>query len=206
MIFLPRSVAALANLAARESTTQMAGIAGIRVQELPDAFWRIEATNGKLLGVIRGPSCPTPLDQAAAHGLPDPESLALEVLLPAQVLGHALKSVTNKPRGVDRKLGVMLAKPQTLLVAGESILRCDLLNGRFPDINAVLPRRPAIVSFKVNADLLIALLRAAGDVARGPDKAQPAVEILFWKPDAPIGVTSQGQDGLTFDGILMPLT
>src|SRR5262245_6180805 len=104
MIFLPRCAGSVAALTAAQ--TARLSMTAVRVCELAGGHWRIEATDGRVLGIIRGPSSPTPQDQRAAEALPEPESLALEVLLQAQEFAAAFKALPRaKPRSPDRSLG-----------------------------------------------------------------------------------------------------
>ena len=197
MIFLPRCAAALAPLACGANGRQAMGC--LRLREAANAHFRLEATDGKVLGILRGPSSPSAAERRAAESLPEPECLALEALLPRKGFQEAMRPLKGEAR-----LGVRLARPQTLLVAGASVTRLDGAGGRYPDVDGALPKRPAPVSFKVDAGLLIRLLKAAGAVAASGDSA--SVEILFWSKDKPVGVITRGDHGLTFDGLIMPLS
>ncbi len=196
MIFLPKSAAPLAALAAGSDTRY--SLSCVRLRELADAHFRLEATDGRVLGILRGPSSPTAADRVAGESLPEPDTLALEALLPGRGLLGALRGLKGEAR-----LAVRLARPQALLASGGCLTRLDCLDGRFPDTDGVLPQRPAPVSFRVDADLLVRLLKAAGAVAEAGDCA--GVEVLYWGRDMPIGVTARGAAGLAFDGLIMPL-
>jgi hypothetical protein len=99
---------------------------------------------------------------------------------------------------------VLLSSPEVLISAGDTIFAARPVEGRFPDYASVLPKAPAPVAFKVSPLLLIDLLKAAAAVARTADGG-PGVEVLYWSSTSPIGVTARGADGVTFDGLLMPL-
>jgi hypothetical protein len=200
MIHLPRSAVRLVGLAAGDSARY--SLTCVRVRELPGGQFRVEATDGKALGVLRGPSRPSTADKRAADALPRPDALALEALLPAAGLRKAFKALAKEDRRGTRRLGVLLANPQSLLVAGDKVLTQPTAEARWPDIEAVLPTRPALDSFRVNPGLMIELLKVAAAVA----EEGAGVEILFWGAGKPVGVTAQGADGVAFDGLLMPLT
>jgi hypothetical protein len=134
--------------------------------------------------------------------LPRPEALALEALLPAAELRKAFRTLAKEDRRGVRHLGILLARPQTLLVAGENVLQQPTAEARWPDIEAVLPTRPALVSFRVNPGLMIELLKVAGAVT----EEGAGVEVLFWGAGKPVGVTAQSADGVAFDGLIAPLT
>lgn len=202
MIHLPRCCAAVTSLAAGERSKRV--LTFVHVRQLADARWRVEATDGRALGVLHGPSSPTPEDLDAALALPTPERLAAEALLPAAEIRRAFESLPKGRRGCDRTLGVLLARPQTMLVAGGTVARCACEDGRFPDVDGVLPKGPALVSIRIDPELLAGLLRAAGAVAKTGER--PGVELLWWGKDRPLGVACRGAAGVCFDGLLMPLT
>src|SRR5262249_13215104 len=134
------------------------------------------------------------------------ESLLPSAIVPAREFAQALKAVPRPGRnGEVRQAGILLASPEVILTGGESVFRAVPVEGRFPDANAILPKRPAPVSFKVNPDLLCLLLKAAAEVSRSTGE-QPVVEVLVWSAQQPVGVISHGDGGLTFDGLIMPLT
>ena len=132
MIFLPRCAAALAPLACGANGRQAMGC--LRLREAANAHFRLEATDGKVLGILRGPSSPSAAERRAAESLPEPECLALEALLPRKGFQEAMRPLKGEAR-----LGVRLARPQTLLVAGadkaqrlEEILTDRTGQARFP--------------------------------------------------------------------------
>src|SRR5262245_16982909 len=160
MLFLPKCAAGVTALA--DGPGGRRPLHCVRVRELNGGDWRLEATNGKALGVVRGPSSPGPADVAAARALPAPESLALESLLPARDLARAMRQL-----GANGLLAVLLGSREAVLCAGGTVSRCPAEDARFVDVDAVLPARPAPVSVKFDPRLLIAVLKAAQAVAEG---------------------------------------
>lgn len=201
MLFLPRSAAAVAALAAGQDTRY--AVSCVRLREMADSWWRLDATDGRALAIVRGPSEPSEKEKEAAGALPEPDSHLLEVLLPGGDFAGLFKALPRPQRGgKPGRLGLLLGRPEVVALAGPSVVRLAPGDGRFPDTDAVLPGAPAPASICVNPNLLIALLRAAAAVAGDGQR----VELLLWRPHQPMGVTSRGENGLTFDGILMPLT
>ncbi|MFO0845838.1 MAG: hypothetical protein U0797_26225 [Gemmataceae bacterium] len=196
MLFLPSCCRAVTTLATGGSKHY--ALSCVRVRQAPGARFRVEATDGRVLGIVHGRSAPTPADLEAARDLPRPEVLALEALVPAGVLRKAFRALPG-----DRSLGVLLGDP-VLLAAGETVSRCAADPGRYPDVEGVLAKAPALVSIRVDPDLLITLLKTAAAVSQAGDR--PGVELLWWGPDKPLGVTAQGAGGVFFDGLLMPMT
>lgn len=203
MIFLPKCAAPITTLTADGAGRY--AMTAVRLRELAGGDWRLEATDGRVLGIIRGPSAPTTEDEAAAQALPESAALALEALVPAKEMQKAFRAVPKGKGQEDRCLGVMLTRHEVLLVAGESIIPCQPTDGRFPDVDFALPKKPSMFSIRVNAEYMMDLLKVAAAVAKTKD-GSASVELLFWSKDLPLGVISQGDDGITFDGLLSPLT
>jgi hypothetical protein len=84
------------------------------------------------------------------------------------------------------------------------VSKAQALEGRFPDVAAVLPTTPPLLMVRVNAELLAGLCAVA--VALQPREVCPSVVLLLYAPDRPIGLMAQGEGGLTLDALLMPLT
>src|SRR4051812_15436524 len=105
MIYLPRSASRFVDLTAGRSARY--ALSAIRVRQTPDG-WRIEATDGSVLGVLRGPSLPSKADLRAAEGLPRPEALALEALLPASGFQRAFRNLPKDDHRGTRHVGVLL--------------------------------------------------------------------------------------------------
>src|SRR4051812_39858242 len=146
MIFLPKCLAQLAQLTAAGQGRY--AMQALRLRELAGQHWRVEVSDGRPLAIVRGPSQPAALGLKAAGALPEPEALALEALVPTPEFVKALRAVPKDGgRREERRLGVLLAGPQVLLVSGDTVARVAPVEGRFPDVDSVLPKGPAPVSF-----------------------------------------------------------
>lgn len=207
MIFLPKCAAALAALCPTEQGHY--ALASVRLRETAGNNWRAEATDGKVLAILQGPSAPSDRDLRLAAELPRPAALLTDALVPAPALRDAAKAGDK-----DGRIAVLLGSPQIQLAAGAGVVRCEPGVGRFPDCDAVLPKRHAMVSVRIDADYLIDLLRCAAAVAKTVDKDKPVVQLHFYADSlhrgdryaSPLGLTTQGAGGLVFDGLVMPLT
>jgi DNA polymerase III sliding clamp (beta) subunit (PCNA family) len=188
-VFLPKNLAHLANVAARDSARF--AVNALRVHDLGrGSEYRVEATDGKRLAVVRGP-CP----QAQYPALPDGADTP-DVLVPVADWKSAFRL-----GGKQRPVGLAAEGPTFTLAVGDQSLTGSAPEGRFPDFDVVLPRTPAPIAFTVDLQLLIGLLQAAAAL-------EPAggVKVLFWSPAKPVGLTAKTAQGQFFDGLLMPLT
>ncbi len=187
-VFLPKNLAALANVAAKEATRYSAN--ALRVLDQSGAY-RVEVTDGRRLAVVRGP-CPVtqyPAMDAASQGAAD-----VLVPVPDWKAGFRLK-------GKDRPVGVVADDTSFKLVVGEDVVSGARPEGRFPNFDFALPKKPAICAVKVDPALLAGLLLAAAalDPAGG-------VALLFYGREQPLGVAGRNDAGQFFDGLVSPLT
>jgi DNA polymerase III sliding clamp (beta) subunit (PCNA family) len=197
-VFLPHIAASLAKAAAKDEGRY--AMAGVRVLDPRDGTYRLEATDGRRLIVLRGYNV---LD----GGPEPPDDVIYDGIIPTQDWTEGFKMV---PRGNAWKgkqaLSVELAKDRFLLTAPGAQREGALLDGRFPDFSAVLPKRPAVMSVAVNPKLLIELLQAALAVLPA---GELRVEIHFYdkKGDCPVGISCKTGEhgGVYFDGLIMPL-
>lgn len=207
MIHIPKRASAIVALAAKEDVRAMNNV---RIRTEPNGRFRIEATDGRALGIIRGTSLPSKEEGEAAQNLQAPESLLTESLIHSKVLTEVFKAVPkarkNTPEG---SLGLLLASPEVLAQAGQHVVRLPVADGRFPDTDIVLPKAPAPVSITINPWLLIELLKVAAQIA-DLREGQPVVHLLLWPGKGneghPMGIVANAPNGLSFDGLLMPLS
>jgi DNA polymerase III sliding clamp (beta) subunit (PCNA family) len=186
-VFLPKNLAALAGVAAKEATRYSAN--ALRVLDLGGAY-RVEATDGTKLVVVRGP-CP----ESSSLALGPEYGGANEALVPA----------------ADWKAGFRLGKKQLpvglaadatsfKLAVGDQAVSGQRAEGRFPDFSLVIPKAPALIGFRVDPSLLIGLLQAAAAL-----EPVGGVQVLFYARNKPIGIACRNDQGQYLDGLLMPL-
>jgi hypothetical protein len=176
---------------------------GVRVLDPGDGTYRLEATDGRRAVVLRGPN----LDAGLVPVMPDlDEDPGREGVIPLADWLDGFKMVPRE-KGYNCKeypLGIDLGQH----VFGMGTLGAQrqgrLLDGRFPNIDGVLPKRPARLSFAVNPAYLIDLLQIARAVL-GDEKR---VEVHFWEGGAPVGLSCMTADhgGVYLDGLIMPLS
>jgi hypothetical protein len=185
-VFLPKNLAALANVTARDAGRYAAN--ALRVLDLGGAY-RVEATDGKRLAVVRGPA-----KEESYPALPNAGTGEL-------LVGSADWRAGFRLGGKQRPVGLAAEGDKLTLAVGEQAVTGTAPGGRFPDFAGVLPRRPAPLSFRIDPLLLIGLLQAAAalDPVNG-------VGVLFYGADKPVGLIAHNDAGQFFDGLLMPLT
>src|SRR5262249_53352745 len=87
------------------------------------------------------------------------------------------------------------------LAAGDQALTARACDGRYPDVDAVLPRHGPLVAVRLDPALLESLLKLAAVI-----KPDGGVDLLFFGPGKPLGLIARNDAGQTLDCLLMPLT
>jgi hypothetical protein len=143
-----------------------------------------------VLGIVQGP-----VPDAAYPALGDADEGTPSVLIPADAWGKAFK-LGDKSRPV----GVGIVEKALVLAVGDQSLTTPEVEGRYPEISAVLPKTGPLVSVRVTPALLIALLKVAETI--NPEGAT----LHFYRKGHPLGLSTRNDSGQTFDGLLMPLS
>jgi hypothetical protein len=188
-VFLPKNLAALAGVVAKEATRYSAN--ALRVLDLGGAY-RVEATDGKKLVVVRGP-CP----EVSCPALDPDFGGANETLVPAEDWKAGFRLGGKKQPAV----GLAADATSFKLAVGDQAVSGTRAEGRFPDFTMVLPKKPATLGFRLDPNILIGLLQAAA--ALDPSGG---VQFLFYGRDKPVGLACRNEAGQFFDGLIMPLT
>ena len=181
MIQIPRQAGILSRLACKDQLRY--ALSGIQLVANGTES-RLIATDGHVLGIVRGPAVP-----------PGSEACVL-IPLPAWV--ECFKHAKDGHVEVHKESLAAVGKTQT-------VVGFEPLDGRFPDYMRVLPSLLPLATANVNPRLLIKVLEVAAAIAetRGDDTSR--VQLYFYKPNVPLGMTAKGAD-LTFDGLVMPLS
>lgn len=182
LLLIPPNVAEVAKLVSRDESKY--ALTSLRVMQTADGY-RVEATDGKVLGVAEG----TGFDPGKS--LPDAPNGTTEVLLPPKEFTKALRE--GRPH-VQVQLGWV-----TTIQTSKGRVQLEEQDGRWPNIDSAIPKDKGLVEFWVNADLLSRLLDVAGAF-------HPEGKVLFrfWKHDKPIVVTADTPEQ-RFLGLVMPL-
>ncbi len=188
-VFLPRNLAALAGVVAKDATRF--SVNALHVIDGGDTY-RVEATDGRRLAVVRGPA-----PEAQHPALDTAFGGAAEALVPADSWREAFRAKGKK----EQPVGLVADDTSFKLAVGQTVIEGQRPEGRFPSCDAVLPKKPALLALKVDPTLLAGLLAAAAAL-----EPVGGVELLFYGREKPLGVSGKNDAGQFFDGLLMPLT
>lgn len=194
MIVLPNLVGGIIGCAAKDNPRY--AMRGVRVQELAKGRFRLEATDGRVLAIIRGTSHEWPaVVRPKIEDLPVFDA-ANEAIVPTELWKDVFK----------RKRDVLLVTDGKGVAFGcdGAILQGQVVEGRYPNIDGVLPKKGRLprVVVRLDPNLLIRLLQVAASIT---DSQSPSVDLIIYSPNEPVGVTTRSPLGVTFDGIIMPI-
>jgi hypothetical protein len=186
---LPKVLGALAALAPRSAGRCPPAV---HVLGLGGNCYRAEVCDPRRLLIVRG-KCRN--DEGDST---DPTTPAGELLIPSQdwLAGFRLA------RKHQQAVALAADGAGFVLAAGGREVRGQQHAGRFPPTDFVLPKRGALVSVRVSAQLLEELLQAAAGVL-GPDGG---VDLLFYGRDQPLGIAGKTEEGDYLDALIAPLT
>ncbi|MCI0456916.1 MAG: hypothetical protein L0Z62_08055 [Gemmataceae bacterium] len=203
IVHLHPNLKLLADIAADEHA-RVGATTAIRVLEEPSGLYRCEATDGKALVIVRGPFDP---DDAIVGPLGDEAHVECgAALIHAKDWKEAFNFLVVKHKGRP-PMGITLATMRggARFVSLAGLRPAPEVEGRFPDVNRVLPKHPPQVSVGVDPDLVIRVLRAAAALRAD---GELAVVLHFW-PDphgGKLGVTLRnGSTGQALDAVFVPL-
>jgi hypothetical protein len=202
MIFLPKNLGSLAMLAGDESMRY--ALAGVHVLDEGD-FYRCEVTDGRLLAIVCGPDARS---SVAGRHITDEQQLAIEeapggvfdMLVPASRWKEAFRQLPK-----DAALGLAAGNGLITLASPHAIARCSPIEGRWPNVDMVLPSTGPLVRIRVNPKMLARLLEVAAAFAEPSLSEPPVVDILFYGRDKPLGIVGKNHQGQTIDALIMPL-
>lgn len=204
-LYLHKRVAPIAQLASSDESRP--NLQGIRVAQLEGGRVQLEVTDGHELARLT-------LTPAVADGeFPAPESPP-----PTQSAGlihrdawetafkGLKKSGHHETLPVLDHLEVSLGAEHATLTStdleGQNRQTVKLMDGRFPNLEAVLPKEEPTVTISFNATLLKRIMGVLAQIS--DDKRQPRVKLDVFGPNSPMRFTLQDAD-LELIGLVMPM-
>jgi hypothetical protein len=190
MLKFPQSLAVLARLASAAAHARF-DTTSLLVRETATGF-NVAATNGRVLGVVRGEKGNLPATARLARH----EGGLAEVLVPARDWQRVLRQAGS------REMNAALGARGITFEVGDGTETVFHQAGRFPDVGRLLGAQRSVLRVKVDARQLVALLQAATAFA---DPGSAVVILHFQASGKPLLVTASGGEGLEFEGCVCPV-
>lgn len=194
VVYLPRELTCIEQVLNPASRFQM-----IRIL-FGDEDYRIEATDGRMLAILRGSNRPMPetMRHDIERNLVDAPDGAVEVVIAWAEFLAAFK------RCQGDYLGARISS-QGLHVADARLGYCipTYTEGKFPDIQQVIPTFPPLFSVHLDADAVSRLMKMVNALTHGKERK---AQFLFYQTNHPVGLYKMTKDGISLDALLMPCT
>lgn len=224
-MLLRRELASLAAVCAREEQDRYGLTSCVKLRLEEDGYYRCEATDARRLLVVRGPNTDT------EGTFP----VGLDVFVPAEdwkkvfKLGAGKKvrspspfvragfewkeEQVERPGEEGQPPRVQLVKTPVVVfsdVAGTESVRVEQTQeGRYPDVNKVIPTAPPLIKVSIDPAYLAELMKS---MQQFTDDESRRVDLLFFgtSPEkarqVPVGAAcGSNESGLTVDGLIVPL-
>lgn len=197
MMILPKAAGCI-SLACAKDTNRYATSAVRVITHLDDQWW-LEACNGKILAIARGPR----LQSGGGPEVDVAEPLS-EFLLAQHDWEKIFKNIDL--RGIGKGCVALIADEDQIHVSTPNgVLLFPHLAGGYPDVMQVLPKEGSACTLTLDPWLLMDLLKIAIGIGESRDGAR--VTLHFYGAGKPMCVTTRNvENSNTLDGLIMPLT
>jgi len=201
LLFIPRSLCALKRVAAKAEHARYGATTGIRVT-LASGLYRAEATDGRRAVVVQGL---VPIEDPPWPGSKEVPDDACEAIVLPKDLERACKVGDQFVQSQFDMVGMAtLGEGVLCLGLGTDLLTARTVEGRFPMIDNVMPRKRPMFTFRIDpkltAETLLTMAELLPDDARG-------VQCFYYGDGYPLGFCAQNpENGMMIDALVVPLS
>jgi hypothetical protein len=200
LLFIPRSLCALRRIAAKEQNSRFAATQGIRIA-LASGVYRAEATDGRRAMVVQGL---IPGEDPPWPGFKDLPDDACETVILPRDLERACKVGEDFLQSRFGLFGIATMGNDVCLGLGSELVTCRTVEGRFPSIDQVIPKKRPLFTFSFDPKTLAETLLAMADLLPETDRR---VQLFYYGDNLPIGFCARNIDnGIMIDALVVPLT
>ena len=166
LLFIPRSLCALKRVAAKAEHARFGATQGIRIA-LASGVYRAEATDGRramiVQGLIPGEDPPWP-------GFKDLPDDACEAIILPRDLERACKVGEDFLQSRFGLFGIATMGNDVCLGLGSELVTARTVEGRFPNINQVIPKKRPLFTFSFDPKTLAETLLAMAELLPETDR------------------------------------
>lgn len=204
MLYLPTQLKALA-LAASKGDGGRVGMNGIRILEYDGGYYRLDATDGRILAIARGQAEFSKTGSLVNARVEDVAPFGVfECVVPLDKYLEAFGMAKKGDDGVlfsagDSLFGQPIASFSTL----SQTLETPFQEKRFPNTDAVLPKWGGLASVAFNPAYMAKLMK----LAEGLGVERIELHFTSLKPGVPVVMTGKSANApwIILDLLLMPL-
>jgi hypothetical protein len=200
LLFIPRSLCALKRVAAKTEHARFGATQGIRIA-LAKGLFRAEATDGHRAVVVQGL---VPTEEPPWPGFKDLPNDAFETIVLPKDLERACKLGDGFLQSRFGLLGIATIGGGVCLGLGTDVLTAPTVEGRFPNMDNVIPKKRPLFTFRVDPKVLAETLLAMAELL--PEEAK-GVQCFYYGDGLPLGFCAKNiENGLMIDALAVPLT
>jgi hypothetical protein len=199
LLFIPRSLCALKRVAAKSEHARFGATQGIRIA-LASGLYRAEATDGRRALVVQGL---VPLEDPPWPGFKDTPDDAFEAIILPKDLERACKVGEDFLQSRFGLFGIATVGKEVCLGLGTELVTARTVEGRFPNLNQVVPKKRPLFTFRVDPKILAETLLALADLLPDEDRA---VQFFYYGDGLPLGFCARNaQTGMMIDALVVPV-
>jgi len=200
LLFIPRSLCALKRIAAKAEHARYGATQGIRIT-LASGLYRAEATDGRRAVIVQGL---VPIEDPPWPGFKEVPDDACEAIVLPKDLERACKVGDQFVQSRFDMVGMATVGNGVLCLGlGTDLVTARTVEGRFPMIDNVMPRKRPMFTFRIDpkltAETLLTMAELLPDDARG-------VQVFYYGDGYPLGFCAQNpENGMMIDALIVPL-
>jgi hypothetical protein len=201
LLFIPRSLCALKRVAAKAEHSRYGATQGIRIT-LASGLYRAEATDRRRAVVVQGL---VPIEDPPWPGFKEVPDDACEAIVLPKDLERACKVGDQFVQSRFDMVGMATVGGGVVCLGlGTDLVTARTVEGRFPMIDQVMPRKRPMFTFRIDpkltAETLLTLAELLPDDARG-------VQCFYYGDGYPLGFCAQNpENGMMIDALVVPLS
>jgi len=200
LLFIPRSLCALKRVAAKAEHARYGATTGIRIT-LASGLYRAEATDGRRAIIVQGL---VPIEDPPWPGFKEVPDDACEAIVLPKDLERACKVGDQFVQSRFDMVGMATVGSEVYLGLGNDVINTRPVEGRFPQIDNVMPKKRPMFTFRIDpkltAETLLTMAELLPDDARG-------VQCFCYGDGYPLGFCAQNpENGMMIDGLVVPLS
>ena len=199
LLFIPRSLRALKRIAAKAEHARFGATQGIRIAMKP-GLYRAEATDGHRAIIVQGMA---PKEDPPWPGLKELPDDGFEAIIMPKDLERACKVGEDFLQSRFGVVGIATVGYGVRLGLGSELVTAQTVQGRFPQMDKIIPKKRPLFTFRVDPKILAETLLATADLLPDTDRG---VQFFYYGDGLPVGFCARNQDtGMMIDALVVPL-
>ncbi|HMC66016.1 MAG TPA: hypothetical protein VKI65_13840 [Gemmataceae bacterium] len=191
LLFIPRSLCALKHVAAKSEHIRFGATQGIRIA-VAAGLYRAEATDGHRAIIAQGLA---PAEEPPWPGFKELPDDACEAIILPKDLERAGKTGDKFLQSRFGTVGIATMGNTVCLGLGADVVTASTVEGRFPRMDQVIPKKRPLFTFRVDPKFLAETLLAMADLLPDEDRA---VQFFYYGDGLPLGFCARNaQTGMT---------